>query len=374
MKNTPISPELLAKLRISNLSNVPSMVPVVKIDDAPFAIKGDISVIGGKEKAGKTSSAYFIVATALMPLVSNDLDTLSIRSTFCSDKPVIFVDTEQSRASTKKFCDTVTGIVGDVSLLKNFYAYNLRSLYKSGDKKAALDCIFQIHSDAHLIIIDGIADLVSDSNLPEPSNELIAELMSKAEKLYTCIVVFIHENPGQSTKFRGNLGSELQRKCYGAIGIKKDRQKRVHCIESRLLRHSGDFDDIYFRYSKEHGRMVSLSNQESEDYKFNASGEREKRELRYKLAYQCLVGGSERIRYNELIRRIINHMPTIEGKSLSETTAKSRIKEMLEYNIIEKTQEDRYALVSSVNSMIDKPKPNHTQLLNSTHTPLRGEG
>lgn len=346
---TNINISLVKSLRITDKSNVPDMEPVILINgEAILATKGDISVVGGKEKAGKTSVSMFMVATALMPddlPAKASLDSLGIRSTYCNGKPVVFIDTEQSPSSIKRFYQNIAKIVGDRAYLENMHVYNLRPLYKASDKKEALELIFEMHPDAHLIIIDGIADIVSDPNLPEPSNELIAQLMSKAEELHTSIVAFIHENPGQSTKFRGNLGSELQRKCYGAIGIKKDKQKRVHCIEARLLRHSGDFDDIYFRYDKELGRMVSLTGQESEDYRSDSSGERRKRELRYRLAHQCLVGGSERIRHNEFIRRILNHALLIEGKTFSDTTAKSRLKDMLELGIVEKTAGDRYRLI-----------------------------
>lgn len=331
----------LSQYIITDTTDVPNIVPTIKILDATVAIRGDIMVIGGKEKAGKTSVAAFILAAWIVSEVS-----MGIKCHNEDNDTAIFVDSEQSRSSTKKLLQTVKKIARVDKVPNYLHAYNLRSLYKPEEKKDALMQLFKDHSNTKLWIIDGIADFVSDPNLSDASNQLIAELMSKAEELNTCIIVFIHENPGQSTKFRGNLGSELQRKCYGAIGIKKDKQRGVHTIESRLLRHSADFEDIHFRYDKEKGHMVRLNESEAEDFKSDASGEKEKRELRHKLAYQCLVGGSERIRYSEFVRRICNHAPLIEGKTISETTAKNRIKDMLGYGIVDKTEGDKYHLLS----------------------------
>lgn len=345
-----VTSQLLDSLRITNNSDVPDMEKAVEIGDATFAIKGDISVVGGKEKAGKTSIGLYLIATSLHEKCATT-DTLGIRSVYCLGRPVVFLDTEQSRSSTKRFVQNIEKVTGQPAP-SYFYAYNIRSLHRPEEKMEALMKLFEMHPDTHLWVIDGIADFVKDPNLSDISNDLIAFLMAKAEKLCTAIIVFIHENPGLSTKFRGNLGSELQRKCYGAIGIKKDRQKQIHCMESRLLRNSSDFEDIYFRFDKEKGRMVSLTGQESEDYRLDSSGEKQKRELRYKLAYQCLVGGSERIRHNEFIRRILNHAPSIEGKTFSETTAKGRLKEMLELEIIEKTGDDRYRLMTEGNDTV----------------------
>jgi len=345
MEMNKISLEILNNLRIHDNSDIPDQEYVVTISNAPVAAKGDISVIGGKEKAGKTSVGIIVIATSLMKKIPPDLDTLSIRATYAGNKDVVYIDTEQSKSSTKRFVQNVKRFLGSEDLPPNFYAYNIRSLYKSEDKKEALLKLFEKHQDAHLWVIDGIADFVADPNLPEPSNELIALLMSTAEKHNTCIISFVHENPGLSTKFRGNLGSELQRKCFGAVGIKKDKDKKVHSLEARLLRCSGDFDEIYFRYDKEKGRMVSLNNQESEEYKQDKNGEKKKRELRYKLADQCLLGGSERIGYKEFTRRIFNHALSIEGKKISETTAKNRLKEMIGYEIIEKDNKNKYRLI-----------------------------
>ncbi len=227
----------------------------------------------------------------------------------------------------------------------NFFAYNFRSLYETDEKYKALFELFEIHATARLFVIDGIADFVADTNLAKECNRLVSELMAVAERLNICIIVFLHENPGLSTKMRGHMGSEIERKCYGAIAIEKNREKKVHIIKSRYLRDSGDFDDILFQYDEDQRRMVSLTGEEREDYRLDVSGGKRKRELRCKLAYQCLVGGSENIRHNEFIRRILNHAPIIEGKTFSDTTAKSRLKEMMELGIVEKTPDDRYRLI-----------------------------
>lgn len=97
--------------------------------------------------------------------------------------------------------------------------------------------------DAHLWVIDGIADLIQDPNNIEQSFGLIESIMVQSDRMNSAVIGILHENPG-TNKARGNLGSEAERKCGGAITIKKLKEQGVHSIVPRLIRGSADFDTI----------------------------------------------------------------------------------------------------------------------------------
>lgn len=84
--------------------------------------------------------------------------------------------------------------------------------------------------------------------------------MQKASENNAAIILLIHENP-QNGKLRGHIGSEAERKCGGAISIKKDREKGVHFIEPKYLRDAEDFTPVVFRYDTILNRMVSVDTQ-----------------------------------------------------------------------------------------------------------------
>jgi len=340
------SKEQVLDCRIDHKTEVQEVVPVVKIDHCPFAVKGDISIIGGLPKAGKTTIAVNIIATALMEKIPDNLDSLKIRSTYAADKPIFYIDTEQSKASTNKIRKAVCRFLGVQKEPENLFLINLRDKFKAEDKLQYVLSCMKHYPDTHLWLIDGLADLLKDPNNTEDSFELIARFMSLSQELYAPIILYLHENPSGISKFRGNLGSEAERKCYGAIIVKKDKQKGVHIIEPKYLRDSKDFEPIYSQYDKSMGRLVGLDPDEVKDYKKESDPEEKKRELLRKLAYQCLVGGAERIQHSELCQRIMNHSKAITGKKVSLSTAKRKIPSLIEYEIIEKDEHGKYRLLS----------------------------
>ena len=86
------------------------------------------------------------------------------------------------------------------------------------DRLNAIDYAIRSTDNLGLVIIDGIADLVSDVNSIDESNEVVQMLMKWTE-VYKChIITVIHTNWG-STKPTGHLGSALQKKCETEIHL-----------------------------------------------------------------------------------------------------------------------------------------------------------
>ncbi len=346
-----ITPEKLATHRITSDSDIPDPVSVVRIGGANFAIKGDISFISGQPKAGKTTISSILIATALMKKVPSDLDTLGIECDFCDGKEVVYVDTEQPKQYAKKMLETVKNYMNVHREPKNFHFYNLRD-YQNNEKFNVVKGMFEMYPQAHLWIIDGLADLVRNINNEEETSEVMGWFMAVASKLNTTIILVLHENPS-SDKMRGHLGSEAMRKAGGAIAIKKDRQKGVHWIESRVIRGSADFDNIFFHYDKDLKRMVSIHGTAG-DIDRQVDPTVQKKEHLVKIAKQATVQGSETLSYKDLTERVSAYFDY--PKKISRATAQRKIKDMVEARILGQNPDDKsYYLINHNKPLEDVP-------------------
>lgn len=325
---------------INDSTHVEDIVPVIRIRDAIFAVKGDISIVGGLPKAGKTSISAFMLATALMKEISGK-DSLGIATTYCEGKEVIYIDTEQPRSYTNRLRKTVINLIDSNSQPSNLKILNLRK-YSSDQKKEKVLALMNKWPNAHLWIIDGVADLIKDPNDTKEAFGIIETFMVASDTMNSAIILHIHENPGTSGKLRGNLGSEAERKCGAAIAVKKHKDKGVHSIEAKVIRGSGDFDPIYFRYDRNLDRMVSVSETESVLLRESTDKAQIKQGRLKQLAKRCLVLG--RLKSKDLVQSIMDNVLEIEGKGVSKRTAENRLSQMKNAGLIS-LDGDYYELV-----------------------------
>ncbi|MBL7854844.1 MAG: AAA family ATPase [Cyclobacteriaceae bacterium] len=316
--------------RITDESIIPPIIPVIEIGGSIFAAKGDLSIIGGLPKVGKTSVCAFMLATALIKDCAH-LDTLSIRTSFSEGRPVVYVDTEQPKSYTDKLRRLVLKICGLSKEPSSLHIYNFRK-YDSKEKNRRVFALMEQLPDAHLWIIDGVADLIQDPNDTREAFGIVEQLMIKSDQLNTTIVAHIHENPGTSGKLRGNLGSEAERKCGGAITIKRIKEKSIHQIEAKLIRGGPNFDDVFFRFDRELGMPVSLNSIEASEAKRSTDKSTVRLEKRIELAKRCLRTGA--LGYRDLVNAIVDASGEIEGKKVSQRTAESRVKELVELKMV----------------------------------------
>jgi hypothetical protein len=242
--------------RIDLTVKVPKIVPTVFIGGSRFAVKGDISMISGKPKSGKSTITKMVLATALMKEKPQDFDSLSILSNYCEGKPVIYIDTEQNPSDTLDFYNEVLNMSGTAkNPPSNFYVLNWRD-FDYSECLEHLVSIFEHLKDIYMIVIDGITDLIPSSNDETSSVMLIRYLMRESTVRNTCIIALIHEN-GESGKMRGHIGAEAARKCQGTISIRYDEAKKVRIIKPLFLRKGKMFDEIYWDSTDGVPRSVS---------------------------------------------------------------------------------------------------------------------
>lgn len=315
------------KYRVSHKSDIADETPIIFINDRKIAVNGDISFITGQPKAGKTSIAAFIIATALMENIPSELDSLKIKSTYCKGKKIIYIDTEQPYSQTNKLRKRINRILGVEKEPENLHILNIRSISRKEKKDEVFSIIDSFKDDLHFIILDGIADLVKDPNIADESFDLIDDLMRKALSYNIPILAYIHLNPN-SDKVRGNLGSEADRKCGASVSIKKDSQTGIHSIESRYMRYDGDIETVHFRYDNEINDFRTLTGNEAKEAKDKEK--LEKIEFLNDVAYAATAGGRSEIGFTPFLEIIMSHY------SCAESTAKTRLKEMVELEIVNK--------------------------------------
>jgi hypothetical protein len=122
-----------------------------------------------------------------------------------------------------------------------------------------MDRFYYEYGGIHMVVIDGIADLVGGVNDEEQSVGLVEELFRLAGIYKTCIICVLHLSPS-GYKLRGHLGSEVQRKAAGIVSVEKDDDKQDSIIKALKVRDGSPLEvpQIIISWSDEQKFHVSL--------------------------------------------------------------------------------------------------------------------
>tara|TARA_B110000971_G_scaffold52714_1_gene53563 strand:- start:26852 stop:27706 length:855 start_codon:yes stop_codon:yes gene_type:complete len=157
---------------------------------------------------------------------------------FRDNKHFVHFDTEQGEWHAQRVFKRIQWMNKGLSL--DFYhTFALRKIsYKSRIDfiEYYLNCMREEGKEIGLVVIDGVADLVSDANNLEESSAIVQKIMAWTT-IYNChIVTVIHSNNG-SDKPTGHLGSFLEKKAETQIQLSRDENKlgaiTVSCKRSR---------------------------------------------------------------------------------------------------------------------------------------------
>jgi hypothetical protein len=187
-----------------------------------------------------------------------------------------------------------------------------------------MDRFYYEYGGIHMMVIDGIADLLGGVNDEESSVKLIEELFRLAAIYNTCIVCVLHMAPS-GMKLRGHLGSEVQRKAAGIVLIEKDDNNRCSVVKALKVRDGSPLDVpiIKFGWDKQEGRHVFMGEKSKED-----SETRKKHDL-IEVANEIFSRKSS-MTMVELTQSIM------EAMDVKDRMARNYIKYMKENSIIEK--------------------------------------
>lgn len=152
------------------------------------------------------------------------------------DECLVHFDTEQGKFHAQKVFRRVLDMSPSEEI-GCYHTFGLRTMsYK--DRISFIEYYLYncLENKAGVVIIDGIADLVSDVNNLEESNLVVQKIMKWSAELDCHIVTVIHSNFG-SDKPTGHLGSFLEKKTETQIQLEVNTVNKelvtVKCKRSR---------------------------------------------------------------------------------------------------------------------------------------------
>lgn len=199
------------------------------INPTPIGIGsyGNFSFVQAPPKSKKT----FFLSLIAMAYMGGKTDNTRNMIGYRGDRKLIHYDTEQGRFHAHKVFRRVTDVCGHS---KDYLSYALRQ-YSPLERLDFIDWHLNNTDNIGLVIIDGIADLMLDSNDLKESSNVVQYLMKWTQELNIHIITAIHSN-WNSEKPTGHLGSFLEKKAETQIAVQLSDQRNVavvKCMRSR---------------------------------------------------------------------------------------------------------------------------------------------
>ena len=272
---------------------------IVSVNGVPLGTQGNLLCITGGEGTGKSNYVAALIAGAV-----------------------------KSEVQLYKNVSTLLRRCGRDTMPEWFKAYCLTGMSRKERLKSivlSMDKFHYQYGGIHLVVIDGIADLIRCANDEAESIAVVEELYRLAGIYNTCIVTVLHFIPN-GLKLRGHLGSELQRKAAAILSIEKDTKPAVSVVKALKVRDGSPLDVplMQFAWDKEKAMHAYLGEKPKEEK------DRRKEEELVAVARE-LFSRNRFIGYMELSEEL---QAAFEVK---ERTAKSYIRFMREKEIIVKS-------------------------------------
>lgn len=172
----------------------------------PVFVRGDFSIIEGKAKSRKTFLSSMLIALLLSEGNSEETKRFTVPT---KPQKILWIDTEQGAARTARTLDRLKAKGADTS---NVIHSSMRELGAVGRFKTFTYLVALYRPE--FILLDGVADLMNNINdIPEAA--MIRQLLLTVSANYGChISAVLHTNEkGDDSTARGQVGSELTRKC-----------------------------------------------------------------------------------------------------------------------------------------------------------------
>ena len=238
---------------------------------------------------------------------------------------VLHYDTEQSEAQLHKNLGKTLRRAGVKAVPEFYHSLYLASLSRKDRLKIireSMDLFHHKHGGIHIVVIDGIADLIRSANDETESIAIVDELYRLAGIYNTCIICVLHFVPN-GIKLRGHIGSELQRKAAGILSIEKDDNPEYSVVKALKVRDGSPLDVpmMLFGWDKDEDMHVYCGEKSKEDKEKRKSDELL---LVIKSAFRTKL----RLSYQELCEVLTREM------EIKDRTAKKYIAYMKEQRIL----------------------------------------
>lgn len=323
--------EVLCSAVINPARKYEKDTPIMCYNGTAFATLRNFSVVIGLPKSRKTWFSQMVAGSFLAAQLGNKYDDkLAGEKINDGNASVLIIDTEQGDYRAAKMQSTIATIAGLSTEQVGKYLTTL-SMRKFGSDISFMATVARmILQRPSLVIIDGIADLVTNPNDPAQS-AIISQFLLQASATYNChIMVVIHANQNAVNKDkddamsrgRGHLGSDLERKSEANISLKKPESDST-------------VTNVFF---------TSTRDKTPENFAFRIDGNGMPRPCDF------VAVTSKQERENEKIAQVVQVMKSkqvslwsagnlkqdLTALSISESTAKRLIKLALDAGLIEK--------------------------------------
>ena len=220
---------------------IPEPVPVLSRYGSIIASEGNISAIVGAAKSKKTFLCTALVGAMLRP---NGTSAFGITP---SQSLVLWVDTEQSASHTQRVIKRIHRMANrpENEPYDRLVTLTLREIEPKERFSILRDAI--AYYKPRLVVVDGISDLMYNSNCIEESDAVVGEMMALSTEYNCHIMNVLHTNPN-SDKARGHIGSTLQRKVETMIYVRKVGERSV--VEPQYCRNE-EFAPFAFHVTEE---------------------------------------------------------------------------------------------------------------------------
>ena len=307
---------------------------IVAVNGVPLGTQDNLLCITGGEGTGKSNYVAAILTGTLGTERLPAERTLGLEITpNPNGLAVLHYDTEQSEAQLHKNLGKTLQRASLKNVPKFYHSLYLASLSRKDRLKLireSMDLFYHKHGGIHLVVIDGIADLIRSANDETESIAIVDELYRLAGIYNTCIICVLHFVPN-GIKLRGHIGSELQRKAAGILSIEKDDNPEYSVVKALKVRDGSPLDVpmMLFGWDKAEDMHVYRGEKSKED--------KEKRKTDELIAVvKEAFRNSFKLTYQELCEVLMREM------EIKNRTAKKYIAYMKEQRILAQDTNGNY--------------------------------
>lgn len=231
--------EYVAPHLIDLTESAPVYKPIIEQNGVMIASLGNISAVVGAAKSKKT-----FLCTALVGGLLADKGDFGITPRLAK---VLWVDTEQSVLHARKVVERIHRLAGWSEDSNNGLLHTLT--LREVEPKARAEILYmaiELYRPT-LVIVDGISDLMYNTNDIAESESIVGKLMALSTDFNCHILCVLHTNP-DSDKARGHIGSTLQRKAETVLFVHKVGESSV--VEPQFCRNE-EFEPFAFIIDEE---------------------------------------------------------------------------------------------------------------------------
>ena len=182
----------------------------LSMDGVPFAPLKGIHALTGQSGHGKT----MLFSQFMAAILNGEFGGLRYElSDLIRNPKVLYIDTEMEEENTIAVKNRVCQMINrnPQQSYDDFKILMLRETEEAIDRwRKTLKAIYEVKPT--IVFIDGLLDLVNDFNKNDECQRLIYRCMQVASHYGISVWCLVHQNPGNTTKLVGHLGSMLERK------------------------------------------------------------------------------------------------------------------------------------------------------------------